>query len=115
MDVPMCAQSQRSRNICTGVMNPYFFPSDHIRVPAKNSVSGMMNAEEDAIRPKVTMPFANACPAEPRMVNAVMFVPNNDSRKTAGPRERPARKYSSAPPAPVRLNAKMPMYRTTAR
>ena len=61
-------------------------------MPAKNSVSGMMNAEDDAISPKVTMPFAKECPAEPRIVNAVMFVPNKDSRKTAGPSERPARK-----------------------
>ncbi len=28
-------------------------------------------------------------------MNAVMFVPNSDSRNTAGPSERPARKYSS--------------------
>ncbi len=70
----------------------------------------MTSAEEDAINPNVTTPFANACPADPRIVNAVMLVPNSDSRKTAGPSERPARKYSStaAPPRSDR-QAKMPM------
>jgi hypothetical protein len=63
-------------------MKPYFFPNAQMRVPIKNSVSGMTNAEDDAINPKVTMPLLNACPEEPRMVNAVMLVPNNDSRKT---------------------------------
>ena len=92
MTVPMWPHSQRSRNICTGVMKPWRFPSAHIRVPTKNSVSGMTNADEDAISPKVTMPLANAWPAEPRIVNAVMFVPKSDSRNTAGPSERPARK-----------------------
>ena len=40
-----------------------------------------------------------------------------DMRNTTGPSERPARKYSSAPPAPPRAdrNAKIPMYRDTAR
>ena len=107
----MCPHSQRSRNICTGVMNPWRLPSAHSRVPMKNSVSGMTKAEEEAIKPNVTMPFANAWPADPRIVNAVMFVPNSDSRNTAGPSERPARKYSStaAPPRSDRRNAKMPM------
>ena len=49
-----------------------------------------MNAEEEAISPNVTIPFANAWPADPRIVKAVMFVPNSDSRKTTGPRDRPA-------------------------
>ena len=88
----MCPHSQRSRNICTGVMKPWRLPSAHMRVPMKNSVSGMMNADEEAISPKVTMPLANAWPAEPRIVNAVMFVPKSDSRKTTGPSDRPARK-----------------------
>ena len=76
----------------------------------KNSVSGMMNADEDAINPKVTMPLLKAWPDEPRMANAVMFVPNSDSRNTYGPSERLARKYSSAAAerVPVR-HAKMPM------
>ncbi len=90
--VPMCPHSHRSRNICTGVMKPWRFPSAHMRVPMKKSVSGITKADDDAIRPKVTMPLAKACPAEPRIVNAVMFVPNSDSRNTAGPSERPARK-----------------------
>ena len=50
------------------------------------------SADADAMRPKVTMPFENAWPEAPRMENAVMFVPNSDSRNTAGPSERPARK-----------------------
>ena len=73
-------------------MKPYRFPSAHMRVPTKNSVSGMMKAEEDAISPNVRMPLANACPADPRIVNAVMLVPKSDSRKTAEPSDRPARK-----------------------
>ena len=73
-------------------MNPWRLPSAHMRVPTKNNVSGITNADEDAISPNVTMPFANACPAEPRIVNAVMLVPNSDSRNTAGPSARPARK-----------------------
>ena len=40
----------------------------------------------------MTIPLANAWPAEPRMVKAVMFVPKSDSRNTAGPSDRPARK-----------------------
>ena len=88
----MWPHSQRSRNICTGVMKPWRLPSAHSRVPTKNSVSGMTKADDDAISPKVTMPLAKAWPAEPRIVNAVMFVPNSDSRNTAGPSERPARK-----------------------
>ena len=38
------------------------------------------------------MPFAKAWPDEPRIAKAVMLVPNSDSRNTAGPSERPARK-----------------------
>jgi hypothetical protein len=70
----------------------------------------MTNADDDAISAKVTMPFEKAWPAEPRMVNAVMLVPNSDSRKTTGPSERPARKYSStAPSLRTPRHAKMPM------
>ncbi len=60
MAVPMWPHSQRSRNICTGVMKPWRLPSAHIRVPMKNSVSGMTNADDDAISPKVTMPLLKA-------------------------------------------------------
>ena len=63
-----------------------------MRVPTKKRVKGMTNAEDEAIRPKVTTPLANAWPADPRMVNAVMFVPKSDSRNTIGPSARPARK-----------------------
>ena len=63
-----------------------------MRVPTKNSVSGITNADAEAIRPNVTMPLAKACPAEPRIVNAVMFVPKSESRNTIGPSARPARK-----------------------
>ncbi len=52
----------------------------------------MTSADDDAIRPKVTMPLAKAWPEAPRIENAVMFAPKSDSRKTAGPSERPARK-----------------------
>jgi len=38
------------------------------------------------------MPLAKAWPEAPRIENAVMFVPNSDSRNTVGPSERPARK-----------------------
>ena len=50
------------------------------------------NADDDAMSPKVTMPFVKAWPADPRIVNAVMFVPNRESRNTIGPSDRPARK-----------------------
>ena len=92
MHVPMCPHSHRSRNICTGVMNPWRLPSAHMRVPTKKSVSGMMTPEDEAMSPNVRMPFPNACPAEPRIVNAVMFVPKSESRNTEGPSVRPARK-----------------------
>ena len=69
----------------------------------------MTSADDDAISPNVTMPLAKAWPDAPRMENAVMFVPNSDSRNTVGPRERPARKYSSALFARDVRNAKMPM------
>ena len=52
----------------------------------------MISADEDAISPNVTMPLANEWPEAPRIENAVMLAPNSDSRKTAGPSERPARK-----------------------
>ena len=92
MTVPMWPHSQRSRNIWTDVMKPCRRPSAQTRVPTKKSVSGITSADEDAIRPNVTTPFANAWPADPRIVNAVMFVPKSDSRNTAGPSARPARK-----------------------
>ena len=57
-----------------------------------NRQTGMTSADEDAISPKVTMPLAKAWPEAPRMENAVMFVPNSESRNTVGPSERPARK-----------------------
>ena len=60
MAVPMCVHSQRSRNICTGVMKPCRLPSAHIRVPMRNRVTGITRADDDAIRPNVTMPFENA-------------------------------------------------------
>ena len=49
--VPMWPHSQRSRNICTGVMKPWRWPSDQMRVPMKNSDSGMISADDEAIRP----------------------------------------------------------------
>ncbi len=73
-------------------MKPCRRPSAHMRVPTKNNVSGMTNADEEAMSPNVTTPLANAWPAEPRIVNAVMLVPKSDSRKTIGPSARPARK-----------------------
>ena len=32
-------------------MKPYFFPSAQTRVPIRNRLSGMMNADDDAISP----------------------------------------------------------------
>ena len=58
----------------------------------KKSDSGITNPDEDAIRPKVTIPFENAWPDDPRIANAVMFVPKSENRKTKGPNERLARK-----------------------
>ena len=55
------------------------------------------------------MPLVKLWPDDPRMENAVMFVPNNESTKTNGPSDRPARKKSSAPRATVWRNAKIPM------
>ena len=52
----------------------------------------MMNADDDPISAYVTTPLAKACPAEPRMVNAVMLVPKSESRKTYWPSDRFARK-----------------------
>ena len=87
-----------------------------MRVPATSRKSGVMSPAAVAIRPKVTMPLANAWPDEPRTANAVMCVPKSEVRKTYGPTARPARKYCSAPScAPRCRNAKMPMYSTTAR
>ena len=73
-------------------MKPWRLPSAHRRVPITKMPTGMISAEDEAIRPKVTMPLANACPEAPRMEKAVMFVPNSDNRNTAGPSDRPARK-----------------------
>jgi hypothetical protein len=58
----------------------------------KNSERGITKAEEEAIMAYVTIPLWKACPDDPRIVKAVMFVPNSDRRKTNGPSERPARK-----------------------
>ena len=88
----MCPHSQRSRNICTGVMNPWRRPSDQSLVPITKRLTGMMSAEEEAISPNVTIPLAKAWPEAPRIENAVMFAPKSDSRNTAGPSDRPARK-----------------------
>ena len=52
----------------------------------------MIKADDEAINPNVTIPLENAWPADPRIVNAVMFVPNNERRNTAGPSDRPAKK-----------------------
>ncbi len=84
--------SQRSRNIWTGVMKPYFRPKAQMRVPSRNRVRGTTSADEEAIRPYVTMPLWKAWPDDPRIVNAVMCVPNSENRNTNGPSERPARK-----------------------
>ncbi len=73
-------------------MKPWRLPSAHRRVPIRKSPSGMTSADEEAISPYVTMPLEKAWPDAPRIENAVMFVPNSDSRKTAGPIVRPARK-----------------------
>ena len=73
-------------------MKPWRRPSAHSRVPMKNSDTGITSADDDAIRPKVTMPLAKAWPEAPRIENAVMLAPNSDSRNTAGPSDRPARK-----------------------
>ena len=73
-------------------MKPWRLPSAHSRVPIVRMHTGMIKADEEAIRPKVTIPFANACPEAPRIEKAVMLAPNNESKNTAGPSERPARK-----------------------
>ncbi len=73
-------------------MKWFRLPSAHSRVPIAKRQTGMTSADEDAISPNVTMPLAKAWPEAPRIENAVMFVPNNDSRNTVGPSERPARK-----------------------
>jgi hypothetical protein len=73
-------------------------------------VRGMIIPEDEAMSPKVTIPLLKAWPDEPRIANAVMLVPNSDSRNTAGPSDRLARKYSSAfCDVPRRRNAKTPM------
>ena len=73
-------------------------------------MSGITSAEGEAIRPKVTIPFAKAWPDEPRMAKAVMFVPNSDIRNTNGPSERLARKKSSTSSFPCAWRkAKTPM------
>jgi hypothetical protein len=61
-------------------------------VPIRKIVSGITSPDDEAIRPKVTIPFENAWPEEPRIANAVMFVPKSEKRKTKGPSERLARK-----------------------
>src|SRR5688572_3961139 len=77
---------------------------------------GMIIPDDEAMRPKVTIPLLNAWPDDPRIANAVMLVPNSDSRNTTGPSDRLARKYSSAPWATPRFrNANTPMYSTTPR
>src|SRR6185295_20328536 len=106
----MWLHSQRSRNIWTGVMKPYSLPRAQTRVPIKKIVNGITSAEDEAIKPKVTIPFVKACPDEPRIAKAVMFVPKSEKRKTNGPIERPARKKSSASfLLAAFLNAKMPI------
>ena len=54
-------------------------------MPIRNSESGITSAEDEAIRPKVTIPLAKAWPDEPRIANAVMLVPKSDIRNTNGP------------------------------
>src|ERR1041384_726049 len=90
----MWLHSHRSRNICTGVMKPYFLPNAQTRVPIRKIVNGITSPDEEAIKPNVTIPLLNACPDEPRIANAVMFVPNSENRKTNGPSDRLARKRS---------------------
>ena len=52
----------------------------------------------------------NAWPDEPRIENAVMFVPNRESRNTYGPSDRLATKNSSAFSRPVEVRkAKIPI------
>ena len=76
---------------------------------------GMTSAEEEAISPKVTMPLAKAWPEAPRMENAVMLVPNSDSRNTVGPSERPGEEIVLGVVPCGSATAKMPMYSTTPR
>ena len=91
-------------------MNPCCFPRAQTRVPKRYIPTGMTRAEEEAINPKVTIPFVKACPEEPRIANAVMLVPNRERRKTIWPSERPARKKSSAGcSGRARRKAKIPM------
>jgi hypothetical protein len=52
----------------------------------------MTRPEEEAISPKVTIPFEKACPDDPRIANAVILVPKSENRNTNGPMERLARK-----------------------
>jgi hypothetical protein len=73
-------------------MNPYFFPNAQTLVPMKNIVKGITSADDEAIKPNVTIPFEKAWPDEPRIANAVMFVPNNENKNTNGPSDRLARK-----------------------
>jgi hypothetical protein len=55
-------------------------------------VSGITRPDDDAIKPNVTMPLLKAWPDDPRIANAVMFVPKSENKKTNGPSERLARK-----------------------
>ena len=80
----MCEHSQRSRNICTGVMKPCRRPSAQMRVPATSRNNGVISPAAVAISPKVTMPLAKAWPDEPSTANAVMCVPKSEVRKTYG-------------------------------
>jgi hypothetical protein len=77
-------------------MKPCSFPRAQTRVPIKKIVKGITKADDEAINPKVTMPFVKACPDEPRIAKAVMLVPKRENRKTNGPSDRLARKKPSA-------------------
>jgi hypothetical protein len=41
-------------------MKPCFLPSAQTRVPIKKIVSGITKPDDEAIKPKVTMPFVKA-------------------------------------------------------
>ena len=57
------------------------------------------------------MPLAKAWPDAPRIENAVMFVPNSDSRNTTGPERAAGQEivFGAGAVASARRNAKMPM------
>ena len=52
----------------------------------------MTRPDDEAMRPKVTIPLWKAWPELPRMAKAVMLVPKSDIRNTNGPSDRLARK-----------------------